>query len=134
MGNSLGGIATMEKLNGYIYLAAPYSDIEESVRLFRFNTINETVAKLMSNGWTVYSPISHNHPIALNHNLPTGWDFWGTMDRNFIKHCIFFVVFMLPGWNTSHGIQEELKIAKEFNKPIVYLTADGTNWYYPRVR
>ncbi len=123
----------MEKLNFYVYLAAPYSDIEESVRQFRFEKINEISAKLMREGWTIYSPISHSHPIAVNHSLPTGWEFWGKMDRPFIKNCLFLIILMLPGWKQSHGVGEEIKLAKEFNKPIVYLTPTG-EWHYQRVR
>lgn len=123
----------MEYLNRYIYLACPYSDDKHTTRLERFERVTEVSGKLMSQGWVVYSPITHSHPIAVRTRLPKGWEFWGKADRVFIHHCLFLVVLMLPGWDTSHGVAEELKLAKEYNKPVLYLTPD-CRWHYPRVR
>ena len=54
-----------------IYLAIPYSGMAEE----SFRIANEVSAKLMNEGHIVFSPISHSHPIAIAHNLPTDWIF-----------------------------------------------------------
>ena len=123
-------------IENYIYLAGPYSHPDSEVRVKRFHATNHAAATLMQRGWVVYSPISHNHPIAITHDLPTGWDFWGRLDKAFIKHALLMAVLMLPGWRESVGIKAEMAIAREFNIPIVFLTSSTIDWFIslPRKR
>jgi hypothetical protein len=123
----------MDKINRYIYLASPYSHNDPATRESRFERVTEIAGKLEQEGWIVFSPITHSHPVAIRCSLPKGWKFWGEIDKVFIYHCLFVAILMLPGWKESEGIKEEIKLAKEYKKPIVYLTPDG-NWYYPRTR
>ncbi len=118
----------MEMIENYIYLASPYSHPDPQVREERFQEVNKAAAVLMQRGWVVYSPISHSHPIALAHDLPRGWTFWGRMDKAFIKHALLVAVLMLPGWRESVGIKAEMAIAREFNIPVVFLTPSTMNW------
>jgi hypothetical protein len=120
----------MERLEGYIYLAGPYSSSDIKLQQTRFEKLNEAAASLMKKGWIVYSPISHNHPIATRHDLPTGWSFWGRMDKVFIQHALFVVVLTLPGWKESIGVQAEIELAQDANKLIVYLDPSTNDWYY----
>lgn len=110
-----------------VYLAIPYSGIEEE----SFKIANEVASILMKDGKTiVYSPISHNHPIAKAHGLPTGWDFWKQFDTEFIQWCDEVIVILLhnqeqlelgyPLHNNSKGVQAEMLIAKGLNKPFSY--------------
>lgn len=105
----------------YIYFASPYSHPNSEVRQKRFEVINSCVAELMLTGVVVYSPISHNHPIAVSNQLPTGWEFWNRLDEVFIHHCSSILVLQLKGWRDSVGVKAELEIAKKFGKPIYYM-------------
>ena len=105
----------------YIYLAAPYSHPNPEIRQQRFEEINKCAATLMQSGLVVYSPISHNHPIALAHDLPKGWEFWGMMDEVFIHHCSAVYVLQVHGWKESHGVKAEISLARNFKKPIIYI-------------
>lgn len=126
----------MELIENYIYLAGPYSHTERKVREERFHQINRVAARLMERGWVVYSPISHNHSIALHYDLSTGWDYWGRLDRAFIKHALLMAVLMLPGWRESVGVTAEIAIAKEFNVPICLFDPTTIKWvtHMPRRR
>jgi len=75
----------------------------------------------MSDGILVFSPISHTHPIALAGDLPGGWDFWKEYDFTFIEWCDELHVLMLDGWQNSTGVKEEVELARQLKKPIVYL-------------
>ena len=103
-----------------IYLASPYTDPDPAVREERFRAVCRVAAELMRRGVLVLSPIAHSHPIAA-HGLPTTWDFWETMDREHLKRCDELVVLMLDGWETSRGVQAEIRIAQELGKPVRYL-------------
>ena len=122
-------------IENYIYLAGPYSHPNPKVREERFQEINRVAARLMQRGYVVYSPISHNHPIALCHDLPINWDFWSRLDRAFIKHALLMAVLMLPGWKESVGVKAEMAIAREFNIPVCLLTP-ANDWFIslPRKR
>ena len=106
-----------------IYLATPYSHPDPPVRLFRFDAVNKVAAQLMSDGFLVFSPISHTHPIAEAGDLPKGWEFWKEYDKTFIEWADEVYVLKAQGWETSTGVQAEIKIAEEMGKPVVYLEA-----------
>jgi len=105
----------------FIYLACPYSHPSHEVRQQRFEAVNRCAADLMRLGHVVYSPISHNHPIALAHDFPKGWEFWGRMDEVFIRLAHKVYILQLPGWQESEGVRAEIALAQRFYKPIVHI-------------
>ena len=64
-----------------IYLACPYSHPDRTVRLARFDAANRAAGALMREGYHVFSPISHTHPIAEACELPLDFSFWEQYDR-----------------------------------------------------
>ncbi len=118
----------------YLYLACPYTHPNSETMHYRFEQANHAAASLMKQGWVVYSPISHSHIIAQNHDLPTGWDFWRNIDRVFITHASFLAVLVLNGWKESIGVREEMLLARELNKPIVLLDPKTHKFSAPRIR
>jgi hypothetical protein len=48
-----------------------------------------------------FSPISHTHPIALEGDLPLGWEYWKAYDEKMLSICDEMVVLMLPGWESQ---------------------------------
>jgi len=104
-----------------IYLATPYSHDNPEIRKARFKKINRVAAALMREGNLVFSPISHTHPIALAGDLPKGWEFWKEYDRTFIDWCDEVQVFMQEGWKESTGVSAEIEIARELDKPVIFI-------------
>lgn len=104
-----------------IYLACPYSDPADDIKRWRFDQVNRRAASLMRQGFLVFSPISHTHPIALAGELSGGWEFWEQYDRTFIEWADELWVLCLGGWKQSVGVQAEIKIAKALGKKIQYL-------------
>jgi len=104
-----------------IYLAIPYKDDQEK----SFELANKYAAKLMKEGNIVYSPISHNHPIAKQEGLPRGWDFWEKFDRVYVEWCDVLCVIMKDGWENSNGVKAEIELAKEYSKEIKYIDIEN---------
>jgi hypothetical protein len=110
-----------------IYLACPYSykDADPAkvmaVKEERFQAVNKASAKLMAEGKYIFSPISHTHPIALAGSLPGDWQFWEGYDRCILSSCCKIIVLRLPGWETSTGVQAEIKIGQELGIPVEYI-------------
>lgn len=103
-----------------IYLAIPFGHAEAEVRERRFHAANACAAQLMADGFEVFSPISHNVPIARINTL-RGWVHWERNDSALLKVCDELVVLCLDGWKESEGVAAEIVLAKQLGKPIKYL-------------
>ena len=101
-----------------IYLAAPYSHSNPSIRQSRFMAANQAAAKLIGMGHIVFSPISHSHPIAqvMGNHLSR---IWLDQDRHFVEWAdCMVIVDILADWDTSNGISVEIKWMRKAGKPI----------------
>lgn len=104
-----------------IYLACPYSDPDPDVREQRFTLANRVAAKLILEGHTVFSPLSHSHPIAATGLIDPHAPVWYQQDLEFLRFCSELRVLCLPGWQFSSGVFDEITLAKRLGVPIVYL-------------
>jgi hypothetical protein len=109
------------------YLAIPYSHPDPAVREARFVIANREAGRLMRAGAKVFSPISHTHPIAVECELPKGWDFWQAFDRAYLSASERVVVVCIDGWRESVGVQAEIAIAQEMGIPVEYITPESEN-------
>ena len=105
-----------------IYLAAPYTSDDPTVRQQRFEANCQAAAELIHRGKIVFSPIAMTHNLC-RYGLPLNWEFWQQIDRRFLDLCDEVVVLMLDGWQQSVGVQAEIAIARELGKPVTYLRA-----------
>jgi nucleoside 2-deoxyribosyltransferase len=106
-----------------IYLASPYSHPDSAVREQRYRAACRAAAALLLAGEPVISPIAHSHPLV-EHGLPADWTFWQHYDRDLLARCDAVVVLTLDGWETSVGVREEIRIARELGKPVRYLAPE----------
>jgi hypothetical protein len=106
-----------------IYLAVPYTHKDHFMMVARSLLANKVAAKLMAKGKYIFSPISYTHPIAEAGNgiLPRGWEYWQGYDRRILSCCNRILILRLPGWETSTGVQAEIKIGQELGIPIEYI-------------
>lgn len=107
--------------SGLIYLASPYSHESPSVMLERFDTICCVAATLMLQGFHLFCPIAHTHPIAVKGKLPRGFDFWEQYDRKMLAACQELWVCTMDGWKESKGVTAEIRIAQGLGLPIKYI-------------
>lgn len=113
-------------INGsLIYLASPYSHPDELVRHERFERLLAVVAQFMNEGYLVFSPIAHSHPVAVRHDLPGDWEFWKRIDAAFISVCGAVWVLCIEGWRESKGVAAEIEIAREMGKPVYFIGERG---------
>ena len=83
--------------------------------------VNKAAAYLMKQEYHVFSPISHSHPIALEGDLPKGWDYWQQYDEKILQICDEMLILTIDGWKESNGITGEIKIARELGIPVGYM-------------
>lgn len=103
------------------YLASPYSHPDPTVRQDRYEKVNAFAARLSKEyNITVIEPICSGH--AKTHlGLSTSFDYWQKSCELFLTHSDGMIVLQLDGWDTSKGVQSEIKFAKEWSIPIVYV-------------
>ena len=108
-----------------IYLATPYTGVEE----LSFLVACEVGALLINQGFFVFSPISHSHPIWKTGSTDNTHDIWMRQDHEFVTWCdeVWVIkVEQIEDWNqrieNSRGVQLELSWARDYYKPIKYIS------------
>jgi nucleoside 2-deoxyribosyltransferase len=111
-----------------IYLAIPYTGMQES----SYNQANEATVKLLNQGYNVFSPITHSHPLTLleSYNVPHTWEYWQQIDYQFIDWADEVYVFIpkegISSVVNSTGVNAEIKYAMDHNKPVnLCIITDG---------
>ena len=111
-----------------VYLASCYSvggaDDDEKERRFRHAC--EVTARLMQEGYIVFCPIAHSHPLAVFGALPGDWAFWQRQDMAMLERCDALWVLMMPMWEQSTGITAEIAHAEALGIPVRYLEDTAT--------
>ncbi len=99
-----------------IYLAIPYTGYEEQA----FKLVNKYAAWYHANGYIVYSPISHWHPIAIQEKLPGNWEFWEKQDTAFLSWSdeIHVIDAIKDSIVNSKGVNKEVNKARKLQKRI----------------
>lgn len=108
-----------------IYLMAPYTHEQHTVRQLRFELITLVLGELMQQfpyDW-VFSPITQGHatvpflPPAVAHSHK----FWMQQCEHALREADRVLLLPLPGWRESKGITQELDWCEEWEKPVVLL-------------
>ena len=103
-----------------VYLASPYTHPDAKVREERFKAAQDAATRLLKKGVFAFSPIAYNHPMHLDFNLPTDWNFWKPYDIAFLERCSEVLVLQLDGWDQSVGVAAEVEFARETGIPVNY--------------
>lgn len=96
-----------------VYLMAPYSHKDIRVCEERFNIANNVSAFLMDQGYIVFSPLSHSHPISMSDyaketdtsHLDHG--VWLEQDFAWLQFCEGYFILRIKGWEKSTGVSVE---------------------------
>ena len=104
-------------VEGYIYLASPYSHDDAEIRAMRYRQVRTVTARLFRHRDAVFSPIVHCHPAAENDGLPTDAKFWKFYNSVMLKGARELWLLLLDGWKESSGMNGERDMAVEFGIP-----------------
>lgn len=104
-----------------IYLACPYSHEDPDVRERRVLMADKATAWIMSDGFVVYSPLSHSHRVARHLDNHLDHVFWLNQCASFVEWADELWVLTLDGWKESKGIRVETGMAHRLGKPVVHI-------------
>jgi hypothetical protein len=105
-----------------IYVANPYSSHSEQTMQERYDIVEKYTAFMMKEGYDVISPIVHGHHLAINHNMPTSFEFWQKWCLALLDVCDEIHVLMIDGWKESTGLMAEIEYAEQNNLVVTYLS------------
>jgi nucleoside 2-deoxyribosyltransferase len=111
-------------LDGYTYIASPYTDEDNRLRQKRYEAVCAVCAHYTDHGVIVFSPIAHWHPIAANFKLPKHFDFWSKLNFTFIERADSLIVAKIDGWDKSKGVKAEVEYALTLGKEVEYFNME----------
>lgn len=108
------------------YLASPFSNPDPLIQEVNRRLVCLKAAQLIEQGIHVVSPIAHNVAVLREkRSLGTGWDKWKAHDETLLRKCDKLIVLRIPGWDTSVGVTEEIRLATELGMPIEYIDMES---------
>jgi len=112
--NTKGGMQTMQ----ISYLASPYSSPSPALRRARYIAAVVATKELMQQGKVVYSPIVHWHMQTTMFDLPFDYLTWKGQNDPMMDVSGELLILQIEGWKESKGVQNEIQVFKNNNKPI----------------
>ena len=106
------------------YFATPFTHPNPAQQEWNRGQACKKAGELINYGVNVISPIAHNLAIIHEVDGNTGWELWRNQDLAMLRKCDKLIVYKLPGWETSVGVTEEIKVATEIGMPIEYLECE----------
>jgi len=100
------------------YLASPYKKFPKGAEQ-AFIDVCAIAGHLIQSGMAVYSPIAHNHPIAIHAGMKLhDYEIWIPLDKMMLDRCDVLIVAHMPSWEISEGIKIEIDYFIETGKSI----------------
>jgi hypothetical protein len=103
-----------------LFLCCPYSHEDAAVRDLRALNASEATAILMSKGYSVFSPISHGHPVCTVGTVAVGTCAvtWAHLNNSIMALCHALVLLDIDGLWASKGCEAEARLAHELGLPL----------------
>ncbi len=105
------------------YLAGPYSHSDQKIMDYRYSAITFIACQLLKKGHYVYSPLTHNIPFT-KLGIEQNWESWKHFDCFMLSKSDKLLIVMLPGWETSTGVSDEIQYAISKDIVVEYLQPD----------
>jgi hypothetical protein len=103
-----------------IYLATPYSGTQKQ-QIERFDEARRVAGKIIKQGYCVFSPICHSHPIAEACDIDGSHDFWKAQNESWLAWCEEVWIVTMPGWEESTGVKWEMAWAVTNWRPVEFI-------------
>lgn len=116
-----GGVEDYPSAPELWYFAHIYTATDKRAELANFNLCGIRTAKLIKQGYFVYSPICHTHPIHMawpEFLVNDERELWIALDMIIIQRTNFTGLILAPLWEQSDGCCGERDKFIELGKPI----------------
>lgn len=107
-----------------VYMASPFTVYATKEQAWR-DACRAAAALQACTAMAVYSPIADSYGLEAVGKAVLTHAEWMLRDRTMLLACQHVAVVMLPGWETSKGIAQEIEWAYEARIPVWYLQPIG---------
>lgn len=104
-----------------IYLASPYSNPHQSVKIVRYQMARLACLEFMRRGQTVFSPIVYGHQFHMLDGTPGDMHYWKEFNLRMIRASSEMQVLKLDGWEASAGVKFEIEYSRVCGMPLSYV-------------
>lgn len=112
-----------------LYLACPYADEDPVVRARRMHAVDVVLQRAVEAGVCVYSPLNHLDRISTR-----PYRRYYRHGLQMLRRADAVVVVKLEGWQSSTGVQLEIRAAERFGLEVIYLDDYWVRTDWPRPR
>ena len=95
-----------------VYVAAPYTHSNPNIVQSRMGALERHLAELSAKGEVSFSPLLMHYCLGKGVELPGDYGFWRNHCLTLLSKSDILDVLMLPGWNASEGVADEIGFAK----------------------
>lgn len=110
--------------SGFTYVACPYSDWNQAVRLERRLRAEDFAYYLITQGRPTYAPLTFGWSLSARYKLPEDAEFWAPLNMAMLNAASCMAILCLPGWEESKGVTQELRFASDLGLPVEYWRYD----------
>ena len=108
-------------MSDFWYLATPYSKYPQGLEA-AFLLAVRARGLLLQAGVRCFSPIIHSHPVAMECGLdPLDHEIWLPAEAPILEHASGLIMLRADSWEISFGMNEELKLFRAAEKPVVWM-------------
>ena len=100
------------------YLASPYTNHPRGM-LVAYQHAVEAARMAQEQGYEVFSPIVHFHPMSTLSRNPESYDYWMERCRPFMAVSRRLIILMDEGWKDSTGMKTET--VEMADRPLLYM-------------
>ncbi len=104
-----------------IYLASPYSHPDPEQVEENYKIVSLKAAELCNEGLCVISPITYGHTLVTFKEMPIDFEFWNNFCLTLLAKCDKMIVYKMPGWDKSKGVDHEISFAQDMGIGIEFL-------------
>jgi len=100
-----------------IYVSSPYTHSDSSVVENRMKCVTKYLAQLSAERKIAFSPLFMHYCFDCGVELPKDYDFWRNHCLTLLSKSDVMHVLLLPGWDDSIGVKDEMDFALAHNIP-----------------
>lgn len=118
-------LAESHPLEGYWYIASPYSSTDAKLRDARGRAARVAANRLMHAGVAAYVPIAYGYGVHDVEGSPVPDVNWYAHGLTMLNTAVGVAVLMIDGWNRSTGVVGvEIPAARMLGMTVVYVEPD----------
>jgi len=114
----------MEKVAIDVFVISPFSDDNASIVEARIARAEQYIVELSERGLVAHSEIAFLARLAHKYDLPTAYRFWKKRCLTMLSLANEVHVLCEDGWETSEGVQDEIRFAEDLGINIKYIKSN----------